>query len=132
MYFGGVLCQLRFQAASIFDTSIFDACGVHQHDRDVVLNGVHTAAFAAFQTIPVRVQDHWLLTDRADQHVKQILGNHGRSIVTRSGCRFRATPTTRHGVLVRHSDAIESLFHSQHDAARWDGSQDSRRYQNSR
>ena len=35
-------------------------------------------------------------------------------------------------VRVRHSDAIESPFHSQYAAARWDGSQDSRRYQNSR
>jgi hypothetical protein len=26
--------------------------GVHQHDRDIVLNGVHTAAFAALQALP--------------------------------------------------------------------------------
>src|ERR1019366_1996989 len=81
-------------ALPVADSGSVDGSGVHQHDREVVLNGRHTAAFAAFQTIPVRVQDHWLLTDRADQHVKQILGNHGGSIVTRSGCRFRATPTT--------------------------------------
>src|ERR1019366_8608529 len=58
--------------------------GVHQHDRDVVLNGVHTAAFAAFQTFPVRLQDHRLLANRADQHLKQILRNHSGSIVPRS------------------------------------------------
>src|ERR1035437_5404145 len=90
---GTELCTLAGCSAAP-DSSSVDCSGVHQHDRDVVLNGVHTAAFAAFQTIPVRGQGHWLLTDRADQHVEQILGNHGRSIVTRSGCRFRATPTT--------------------------------------
>src|SRR4029077_3671936 len=50
--------------------------GVHQHDRDVVLNGVHTSAFSAFQTGPVCAQDHRLLAKRADQDVKQILRNH--------------------------------------------------------
>ena len=58
--------------------------GVHQHDRDVVLNGVDTAAFAAFQTFPVCIQDHWLLANRADQHIKQILRDHSRFILTRS------------------------------------------------
>src|SRR6266853_6722312 len=27
-----------------------DLGGFHQHDRDIVLNGIYTAAFAAFQT----------------------------------------------------------------------------------
>ena len=49
---------------------------VHEHDRDVVLNGVNPAAFAAFQAFPVRVQDYLFLANRADQHVKQILRNH--------------------------------------------------------
>ncbi len=29
--------------------------GIHQHDRDVVLNRVYTAAFAAFETLPARM-----------------------------------------------------------------------------
>ncbi len=57
---------------------------VHQHDRDVVLNRVHTAAFAAFQTSAIRIQDDSLLANRADQHVKQILVNHSGYIVART------------------------------------------------
>src|SRR5260370_29567758 len=49
--------------------------GVDQHDRDVVLNGVHTAAFSAFQTNPRCAQNPRLLATRANQHVKPILRN---------------------------------------------------------
>lgn len=55
--------------------------GVYQHDRDIVLNGVNTAADAAFQALPVRVQNDRLFTDRADQYVQQILGDHRDIIV---------------------------------------------------
>src|SRR5437879_1890636 len=61
-----------------------DLGGFHQHDRDIVLNGVYTAAFAAFQACAVRTQDHRLLANRADQHVKQILRNHRGYIVQRT------------------------------------------------
>src|ERR1700687_4303299 len=74
------LCPLSGARPSS-DSGGVDGSGVHQHDRNVVLNGVHTAAFAAFQTIPVRGRKHWLFANRADQHVKQILRNHNRSIL---------------------------------------------------
>lgn len=54
---------------------------VYQHDRDIVLNGVNAAADTAFQALPIRVQDDRLFTDRADQHVQQILGDHRDIIV---------------------------------------------------
>jgi len=57
--------------------------GIHQHDWDVVLNGVHAAAFAAFQASTVRIQDHRNLANRADEYVEQILGNHSPYIVAR-------------------------------------------------
>jgi len=58
--------------------------GVHQHDRDVVLNGVNAPAFTAFQTRPVRVENDRLLADRANQHGQQIRGDHNGSIVARA------------------------------------------------
>ena len=86
--------------------------GVHQHDRDVVLNGVHTAAFAAFQTLPVRIQDHRLLANRADQHVKQILRNHSGFIVAQSGVAVPeiAIPDPEQHPPRRHRDTEESFF----------------------
>ena len=54
---------------------------VDQQDRDAVLNGIDAVAYAALQTFPVFFQDHRLLADRADEDVKQILGNHSGSIV---------------------------------------------------
>ena len=57
--------------------------GIDQHDRDVVLDGVNAPAFAAFQALSVRVQDHRLLANRANQHGEQILRNHSGSIVAR-------------------------------------------------
>lgn len=56
-------------------------CGIHEHDGDVVLDGVDTAALAAFQALAVGIQDDGLFADGADQQVEQILGNHGRPIL---------------------------------------------------
>jgi alkyl sulfatase BDS1-like metallo-beta-lactamase superfamily hydrolase len=55
--------------------------GVHQHDWDVVLNGVYTATLAASQAFAVRIQNHWFPANRANQHIEQILGNHRDLIV---------------------------------------------------
>ena len=57
--------------------------GVDEHDRDVILDGVHTAAFAAFETLAIRTQSHRLLADRADEDVEEILGDHDRFILQR-------------------------------------------------
>jgi hypothetical protein len=54
---------------------------VDQQDRDVVLNGIDSVAYAALQTFPVFFQDHRFLANRADENVKKILGNHSGSIV---------------------------------------------------
>jgi len=66
-----------------------DGCGVDQQDGDVVLNGIHAAAYAALQTFPVFFQDHRLLANRADEDVEQILGNHSGSIVAPNARRNR-------------------------------------------
>ncbi len=85
----GVL-PARFQAASIVNL-----CGIHQHHWNIVLNGVHTAAFAAFQTLAVGIEDHRLLADRANQHVQHILRDHIGFIVARGGWRERSAPEGR-------------------------------------
>jgi hypothetical protein len=117
--------------------------GVHQHDRNVVLNGVNAAAFAAFQTLPVPTRDHRLLANRANQQGKEILGNHAdhcnsarRNAAQRSGnfqwqLLYHAGPfgfplgfargfgkTGQASGNTWEGDAIESLFNSRHAAAR--------------
>jgi hypothetical protein len=56
--------------------------GIEQHDRNVILNRVNTAALTTLQALPIRIQHHWLLAKRADQHVEEVLRNHGGSIVS--------------------------------------------------
>lgn len=94
---GTELCRISYRLMRIQAASGVDLSGVHQHDRDVVLNGVHTAAFGAFQAIPIGIQNHRLFANRADQHVKQILRNHNGSIVALSGARVRADAFVRPG-----------------------------------
>jgi len=123
-----------------------DLGGFHQHDRDIVLNGVYTATFAAFQACAVRTQDHRLLANRADQHVEQILRNHRGHSVQR-GYIVQRTCTANHVarefspvsvgwlnpwfiafqdlLLSSRCDRIAFRFTAR--PARWDGSQDSRR-----
>jgi methylenetetrahydrofolate dehydrogenase (NADP+)/methenyltetrahydrofolate cyclohydrolase len=97
--------------------------GVHKHDRDIVLNGVNAAADTAFQTLPVRVQDDRLFTDRADQYVQQILRDHRDIIVMlgevmlhvvilhdAAGIQGQLLTTGNTG----ECDAIESPFYSLH------------------
>ena len=55
--------------------------GVHQHNRDVVLNGVDTMAFATLQASTVGIQHHRLLANRANQDFQQIRRNHRDIIV---------------------------------------------------
>ncbi len=62
-------------------SSIFNLGSVDQHNWDVVLNWVHTPAFAAFQAFAVRIQNHRLPANGANQHVEQILRNHRDNIV---------------------------------------------------
>lgn len=58
-----------------------DGGGVDQHDGDIVLDWVDAAADAAFQAGAGLIHDHRLSADRANQHIKQILGDHGAYIV---------------------------------------------------
>jgi hypothetical protein len=62
-------------------TLVLNLGGVDQHNRDIVLNRVHAAAFAAFQAFAVRIQNHRLPANGANQHVEQILRNHRDNIV---------------------------------------------------
>jgi hypothetical protein len=48
------------------------------------LNGVNTAAFAAFQPLATRSESHWFLAERANQNVEKFLGDHTPYIVARS------------------------------------------------
>src|SRR5208282_6595515 len=95
---------------------------VHQHDWDVVLNRIHTAALATLQAFPVRAENHRLLANRADQRVKQILGNHSQiSVMLHAAARESSKATSlQPGAQgnTGESDAIESAFNLQHAAAR--------------
>ena len=55
------------------------------------MNGVNTAALAAFEARIVVDQDNRLLANRADEHVEEILRNHDRFIVAPRGV-FPVTP----------------------------------------
>jgi hypothetical protein len=60
-------------------------CGrVNQHDRNVILNRVNTAAFTAFQPLATRSESHRFLAERANQNVEKFLGDHTPYIVARS------------------------------------------------
>jgi len=94
--------------------SVSDLSGVHQHDWDIVLNGVYAAAFAAPQAFAVRVQDHRFPANGADEHFEQILGNHRDIIVMpRDSAREDRSQLPCSGELrnTGEFDAIESPFH---------------------
>ena len=65
--------------------------GIHQHDRDVILNRVNAAALATFQTVPGRTERNRLFADWANQYVEQILSDHGSYIVARRQMTQSAT-----------------------------------------
>jgi hypothetical protein len=56
----------------------FDGGGIDEHDRDVILDGVHAVACATFQAVPL-VERHRLFANRANQQIKKVLGNHGEN-----------------------------------------------------
>jgi hypothetical protein len=58
--------------------------GIYKHNRNVVLNGVNPAAFAALKTSAIGSESHRLFANWTNQYVKQILGNHGSPILARS------------------------------------------------
>jgi hypothetical protein len=49
---------------------------IYKQDRNVVADGIHAPALAALQAFMIRANCHRLLTDRADEYVEQVLGNH--------------------------------------------------------
>jgi hypothetical protein len=54
--------------------------GIHEHDRNIIPDGIHALAFAAFQALAVHVEHDRRPANRTDQHVEQILRNHGKSL----------------------------------------------------
>ena len=50
---------------------------VNQHDWDVVPNGIHPATLSALQALSFVLQSERFLADWANQHIQQILRNHG-------------------------------------------------------
>ena len=55
---------------------------VNQHDRDVVPNGIHAATLATLQALSFVFESERFLADRANQHIEQILRNHGLAMLT--------------------------------------------------
>jgi hypothetical protein len=98
----------------------FDSCGVDEHDGNVVLDGVDTAAVAALQAVAVVMQNDRFLANRADQHIEKIFRNHGVSILA---------PTSANSDHPERDDTIESLFNSVElqfvEQVRWNGREDS-------
>ena len=54
----------------------FDRCLVDQHDGNVILNGVDTAALGAFEAGAVRAQSDRFFAFGADKDVEKIGRNH--------------------------------------------------------
>ena len=50
---------------------------VNQHDWDVVPNRIYAATLTALQTLSFVLQSEGFLADWANQHIQQILRNHG-------------------------------------------------------
>jgi hypothetical protein len=59
-----------------------DNCFVNQHDWNVVPNGIHAPALAAFQALSLILQCERFFAHRTNQHIKQILRNHGAAMLT--------------------------------------------------
>src|SRR6266496_2197524 len=77
------LCRSRVASDAVCRSSgRFNGRGIHQQNRDVVLNGIHAAACAALQALPIRFQDQRLFAHGTNQNVEQILRNHNRAILT--------------------------------------------------
>src|ERR1700678_1056702 len=96
------------------DSGGVDRRDVDQHDRNIVLNRVNAAADGTFQAESVRIRDHRLFTDGADQYVKQILRNHRDNIVMLHDAAGKGKgqfflPGKAPGK-TGECDAIESLF----------------------
>jgi len=79
---GFIRIDLRKSAAGlvlVFLTSGgVGCCFVHQKDRDVVTNRIHTFTLAALQALAVLLLDKRLLADGTNQNVEKVLGNHGK------------------------------------------------------
>lgn len=58
---------------------------VHQHDGDVVFDGIDAAALGAFERLSFVFQFERLFAERADEKIEQLLRNHGRILGERGG-----------------------------------------------
>ncbi len=72
------------RSLSVALSSRINCGGINEHDRDVVLNRVNTAAGAAFQPLITFSQGYWFLAKRADEHVEKILRHHSGYIIAGS------------------------------------------------
>ncbi len=52
---------------------LFDARFIHQHDRNIVANGIHALAFDALQAVLILLELHRRLAQRAHQDLQQFL-----------------------------------------------------------
>jgi len=51
---------------------------VHEHDRDVVFNGIDTAALGALKGLSFVLKFKWLLAERADEKIEEFLRDHAK------------------------------------------------------
>ena len=54
---------------------------IYQQNRDVITDRIDPVALAAFQAFAVSFYSQRLLTQRANQNIQQILGNHVRIVL---------------------------------------------------
>jgi hypothetical protein len=62
-----------------FELGGLDDRFIHQHDRNVVADRVDAPALSTFETLAIGLEHDWLLANRADQNVEQLLGNHAET-----------------------------------------------------
>ena len=72
-----VSCRLNEQTPSGY----VDLGFVYQQNRYVVTDGVNPVALGAFQAFAVSHHGQRLLTNRANQNIQQVLGNHLRIVL---------------------------------------------------
>ena len=51
---------------------------VHEHDRDVVFNGIDAAALGALKGLSFVLELEWLFAKRADEKIEEFLRNHAK------------------------------------------------------
>src|SRR5208282_2907865 len=65
------------------ELNILERGFIQQHNRDIVLHGIHPPALRALQALRLLPVFQGLLTGRTNQNLQQILGDHERHCTIR-------------------------------------------------